>query len=263
VLHLLYARFWHKVLYDIGVVSTPEPFMRLVHQGMILGEDGQKMSKSVGNVVNPDDLIDRFGADALRIYEMFMGPLESVKPWQMSGIQGARRFLDRLHAIATRPLSDAPADEATERLVHRTVKDVTERIETLRFNTAISLMMTLANHLNSFDQPQRNCVEKLVLLASPFAPHLAEELWEQLGHPPSIADVEWPTFDEKLTIDDTLELPVQVNGKIRGRVVIARDADESTARAAALADENVQKHLEGRPIRKLVYVPGRILNLIV
>jgi leucyl-tRNA synthetase len=334
VLHLLYARFWHKVLFDAGVVEHPEPFTKLVHQGLILGlvyrwyavldqeggkiikaldgndsrvqkdEDGrlrfgetdqpvqehflnednadfrdgkpyhrqwgvrlepvaEKMSKSRGNVVNPDIVVREHGADSLRVYEMFMGPLESVKPWQTSGIQGVRRFLDRVHAIATRPVSEAPLDEPTARLVHRTVKDVTERVESLRFNTAISLMMTLSNHLSSFEQPPREATEKLVLLLSPFAPHLAEELWEQLGHTPSIADVAWPSWDERLTVDETVELPVQINGKMRGLVVLARDASESTARDAALADENVRKHIEGRAIRKVVYVPGRILNLIV
>lgn len=334
VLHLLYARFWHKVLFDEGVVKHPEPFTRLVHQGLILGmgyrwyavmdETGQqvvqaldgddtrvrrddtgnltfadsgqaveehwvneanadfregkpyhrqwgvrlepvaeKMSKSRGNVVNPDDVVADFGADSLRVYEMFMGPLESTKPWQTSGIQGVRRFLDRVHAIATRPVRDEPMDEATARLVHKTVKDVTERIEGLRFNTAISLMMTLSNHLGSIPEPPREAVEKLVLLVSPFAPHLAEELWEKLGHAPSVADCEWPSWDERLTIEDTVELPVQVNGRVRGRVVLARDASEEAAREAAFADENVQKHLEGRPLRKVIYVPGRILNLIV
>ena len=328
VLHLLYARFWHKVLFDVGVVKHPEPFSKLVHQGMILGEpqmtayrdaagawvsadlvrtadDDQvvhretgavldvvklddaevekragsfvikanpevkvqsiafKMSKSRGNVVNPDDVVRESGADSLRVYEMFMGPLEQVKPWQTAGIQGVRRFLDRVHTLASRELSAEPLDAETAKLVHRTVKKVGEDIEQLRFNTAVSAMMILTNHLNGLTPIPRNALEKLTLCLAPFAPHLAEELWEGLGHSASIIDAPWPEFDPALCVDDEVEMAVQINGKVRGRALIARDADEATARSAALQDENVQRHLEGRAIRKVVYVPGRILNLIV
>ncbi len=332
VLHLLYARFWHKVLFDVGVVKHAEPFSKLVHQGMVLGmayrwyavldDDGkvvraldgddarveydresgtyslegatvepryvnesnvdtsdgvpkhkehgvklapvaEKMSKSRGNVVNPDDVVAEFGADSLRIYEMFMGPLEQVKPWQTSGIQGVRRFLDRVHKVATGTLTDAAMDEETAKLVHRTVKKVTEDIEALRLNTAISAMMILTNHLNGLDAAPKEAVEKLVLCLSPLAPHLAEELWETLGHKPSIANADWPTWDEALCVDDVVEIAVQVNGKVRGRVSLARDADEAAARAAALADENVQKFIGDKSVRKLIYKPGRILNVIV
>lgn len=328
VLHLLYARFWHKVLFDIGVVKHPEPFSKLVHQGMILGEPqmtayrdasgafvsaelvksldddqvvhretgaplevakleesavekrgGQlvlkadpavkvqsiafKMSKSRGNVVNPDDVVREAGADSLRVYEMFMGPLEQVKPWQTAGIQGVRRFLDRVHTLATRELSGEPMELETAKLVHRTVKKVGEDIEALRFNTAISAMMILANHLNGLRKTPREALEKLTLCLSPFAPHLAEELWEMLGHPPPILDAPWPSFDPGLCVDEQLELAVQVNGKVRGRALLAKDAPEDVARARALEDENVRRHVEGKQICKVVYVPGRVLNLIV
>ncbi|MBM4361877.1 MAG: class I tRNA ligase family protein, partial [Deltaproteobacteria bacterium] len=333
VLHLLYARFWHKVLFDVGVVKHPEPFTKLVHQGMMLGQsyrwyavlggDGEvlraldgddarvrtdresgkqtlegtgetvearwlgpadirqdegvarhpehgvrlfpiaeKMSKSRGNVVNPDSVVEEFGADALRVYEMFMGPLEQVKPWQASGIQGVRRFLDRVHTVVTRPLADQ-ADEETARLLHRTVKKVTEDVEALRYNTAVSAMMIFANHLAGLERTPREAAEKLVLCLSPYAPHLAEELWEHLGHPGGLASAEWPSWDEALCVDAVIEMPVQVNGKVRGRVVIPRDATEAVAREAALRDENVQKFVAGGTVRKVVFVPGRILNVIV
>jgi leucyl-tRNA synthetase len=262
VLHLLYARFWHKVLFDVGVVTHPEPFLKLVHQGMILGETGEKMSKSRGNVVNPDDVVRQYGADALRVYEMFMGPLEQVKPWQTAGLQGVRRFLDRVYVVGSRAPVDAIDDE-TRRLVHRTVKKVTGDIEAMRFNTAVSAMMILTNHLQGMKQPPREAVEKLVLCLSPYAPHLAEELWERLGHRPTIADEPWPTYDAALCIDAEVEIAVQVNGKVRGRITIARDASEATARELALADEGAKPHPEGKSVRKVVYVPGRIVNLIV
>jgi len=333
VLHLLYARFWHKVLYDEGVVKHAEPFTKLVHQGMILGmlyryyavldaagnvaraldgddarvvsdaevgmrlsdsgervearwlregevevRDGkpvhpqlgvrvvpiaEKMSKARGNVVNPDDVVNEFGADSLRVYEMFMGPLEAVKPWQTSGIQGVRRFLDRVHALATRELDATPVDEETARLVAKTIKKVTDDLESLRFNTAISAMMILSNHLNGIERPPREAVDKLVLVLSPFAPHLAEELWARLGRLASIADCGWPSYDEALTVDETVTVAVQVNGKLRGRILLSRDAPEEAARQAAEAEENVKKHLAGKAVRKVVYVPGRIMNFIV
>ncbi|HXJ32557.1 MAG TPA: leucine--tRNA ligase [Candidatus Eisenbacteria bacterium] len=262
VLHLLYARFWHKVLYDVGVVKDPEPFLKLVHQGMILGETGEKMSKSRGNVINPDDVVHQAGADALRVYEMFMGPLEQVKPWQTAGLQGVRRFLDRVHVVATRTASNAIDDE-TKRLVHRTVKKVTDDIAAMRFNTAVSAMMILTNHLQALDHPPREALEKLVLCLSPYAPHLAEELWERLGHTPSIADHPWPTYDPALCVDDQIEIAVQVNGRVRGRITVARDTPEAVARDLALGDEGAKPFLEGKTVKKIVYVPGRIVNLIV
>ncbi len=194
---------------------------------------------------------------------MFMGPLEQVKPWQTSGLQGVRRFLDRVHAVATRPLTDA-MDPETERLLHKTIKKVTQDIEALRYNTAISTMMIFTNHLQSLPATPREAMEKLALCLSPFAPHLAEELWSgPLGRSPSIAIAPFPGYDEALCVDDVVEIPVQVNGKVRGKVMLAPDATETQARDAALADENVQKHLGGKAVRKLVYIPGRILNVII
>jgi leucyl-tRNA synthetase len=333
VLHLLYARFWHKVLHDIGVVKHGEPFLKLVHQGMILGqsfrffasvnEDGkivhayayndphvqsgpekgqwvhgqtgerlvpqlfggrvgfkggkpvhpeygvevetvnEKMAKSRGNVVNPDDVVDEFGADALRIYEMFMGPLERTKPWQTTGIVGVRNFLDKVYAVSTRALSDEPPTERTAKLLHRTIKKVTGDIEGLRFNTAVSQMMIFVNHLHSIDNPPRAAIEGLLLCLSPFAPHLAEELWQHIGNEPSIAAQSWPKWDEALCEDDTVEMPVQVNGKVRSKVVLAKTATEDDVRDLALEDAKIKAMLEGKTLRKLIYVPGRIVNLII
>ncbi len=266
VLHLLYARFWHKVLYDLGVVQDAEPFRKLVHQGLILGENGERMSKSRGNVVNPDDVVREHGADALRLYEMFMGPLEQVKPWQTSGIEGVARFLDRAWAVATGPRTDDPAayDEATARLVHKTIKKVTQDIESLRLNTPISAMMILVKHLGSLEAVPSGAVRTLALLLSPFAPHLAEEIWHgPLGHSESLAYEPWPEFDPALVKDERVEIGVQVNGKLRGTVTIAADADEQTARQAAMGEERVRAHVEGKTVKKFIYVKGKIVSFIV
>jgi leucyl-tRNA synthetase len=265
VLHLLYARFWHKVLFDLGKVAGPEPFIRLVHQGIILGEDGQKMAKSRGNVINPDDVVKSYGADSLRLYEMFMGPLEQMKPWQTAGIEGVRRFLDRAWNVATGELSKAPSayDDETKRLVHKTVKKVTDDIAQMRFNTAISAMMILVKHLGGVPAVPFEAARTLVLLLSPFAPHIGEELWQRLGNATSLAYEPWPTYDPALVKDDVVEIGVQVNGKLRGtlRIAVAATADE--ARAAALAEANVAAHVAGKNVKKVVYVPGKILNFIV
>ncbi|HEY2509865.1 MAG TPA: class I tRNA ligase family protein, partial [Polyangiaceae bacterium] len=265
VLHLLYARFWHKVLFDLGVVKDSEPFLKLVHQGTILGENNEKMSKSRGNVVNPDDVVASHGADALRLYEMFMGPLEATKPWQTSGIEGVRRFLDRVWNVSTGALTDEPSkyDEATKRLVHKTIKKVTDDIESMRFNTAISQMMILVKHLGQLEAAPREAVKQLALVLSPYAPHLAEELWQRLGATQSLAYEPWPSYDPALVKDDVVEIGVQVNGKVRGAVQLAVNADEATARAAAFADPKVKPHVEGKTVKKLVYVPGKIINVIV
>ncbi|WP_438033144.1 leucine--tRNA ligase [Sorangium sp. So ce204] len=262
VLHLLYARFWHKVLYDLGHVKHPEPFAKLVHQGMILGEDNEKMSKSRGNVINPDDIVRAHGADVLRMYEMFMGPLEAVKPWQSGQIQGVVRFRDRVFATCTRPLSDA-MDDATSRQLHRTIKKVTGDIEGMAFNTAISAMMVFVNHLSSLPSPPREAVLRLILLVSPFAPHLAEELWRLTGHERSLSYEPWPTYDEAFCVDDVLEIPVQVNGKVRGRVMLAKAASEEEARAAALGLEPVAALAAGKQLKKFIYVAGKIVNIVV
>jgi leucyl-tRNA synthetase len=265
VLHLLYARFWHKVLFDLGVVSHPEPFQKLVHQGIILGENGVKMAKSLGNVVNPDDVVRSHGADALRMYEMFMGPLEQVKPWQTSGIEGVRRFLERVWSVLTGTITDDPAayDMETKRLVHKTVKKVGEDIEHLRFNTAISAMMILSKHLAALPAVPREAARAFALIVSPFAPHLGEEVWERLGGTASLAHEPWPAFDPALVVDDVVEIGVQVNGKVRGTITLARAATQEGAEEVARADEKLRAHLDGKTVKKVVYVPGRILNFIV
>ncbi|HRH00077.1 MAG TPA: leucine--tRNA ligase [Polyangiaceae bacterium] len=265
VLHLLYARFWHKVLFDLGLVSHGEPFTRLVHQGLILGEDSQKMSKSRGNVVNPDDVVKSHGADSLRLYEMFMGPLEAVKPWQTSGIEGVRRFLDRVWNVATGPLTDDPAayDLATRRAVHKTVKKVGDDIEALRFNTAISAMMILVKALGALPAVPREAAKALVLLVSPFAPHLGEELWSRLGATESLAYEPWPSFDPALVRDAEVEIGVQVNGKVRSVITLEVDATEETARAVALEDEKVRAFIGDKTLKKFIYVKGKIVNVVV
>jgi leucyl-tRNA synthetase len=265
VLHLLYARFWHKVLFDIGLVTDSEPFTKLVHQGTILGENNEKMSKSRGNVVSPDDVVKSHGADALRLYEMFMGPLEATKPWKTSAIEGVYRFLERAFNVATGTLTDDPGayDEATKRLVHKTIKKVEGDIESMRFNTAVSQMMILVKHLGQLEVVPREAARQLALIVSPFAPHLGEELWQRLGATKSLAYEPWPVFDPALVKDDVVEIGVQVNGKARGAVQIAVNADEATARAAALAEPKVAAFVEGKTVKKLVYVPGKIINVIV
>ncbi|MFZ4578082.1 MAG: leucine--tRNA ligase [Myxococcota bacterium] len=263
VLHLLYARFWHKVLYDCGVVTTPEPFKRLINQGMILGEDGEKMSKSRGNVINPDSILAAHGADAFRLYEMFMGPLEQVKPWQSNGIQGTKRFITRVWGLFDKPIVDTAADAALERGMHKLVKKLTEDTDGLRFNTAIAAMMGMLNELSRMEALPRKAIETFVILVAPYAPHLAEELWERLGHAPSVSQVPWPTFDPALCIDDTVELPVQVNGKLRAKLVVPRDADRDTLEALALQNESVKRYTEGQQILKVILVPGRMLSFVV
>eukprot|EP00617_Octactis_speculum_P020574 CAMPEP_0185754320 /NCGR_PEP_ID=MMETSP1174-20130828/12953_1 /TAXON_ID=35687 /ORGANISM="Dictyocha speculum, Strain CCMP1381" /LENGTH=896 /DNA_ID=CAMNT_0028432469 /DNA_START=46 /DNA_END=2736 /DNA_ORIENTATION=+ len=266
VLHLLYARFWHKVLHQLGLTAAPEPFQKLVHQGMILGADGEKMSKSRGNVVNPDDVVKEYGADALRLYEMFMGPLEATKPWQTSQVTGVVRFRNKVFNLASMryDLSDESMDDETARILHKTMKKVTEDVENLAFNTAISALMVLVNHLSGLKTraPPREAVEKVVLMISPFAPHVAEECWQILGHEGSIARESWVTWDEKLCIDSVVKLGVQVNGKVRGTIELAKDADETEAQELGLALESVQKFVEGKTIKKVIYVPGRILNIV-
>jgi leucyl-tRNA synthetase len=338
VLHLLYARFWHKVLFDRGHVTTREPFQRLVNQGMILGEiemtgyqdasgawvsaqlvaagaDGkavlkstgepveavrvdpaqaeklgesfvlsadslirlesraQKMSKSRGNVVNPDKVVAEYGADALRLYEMFMGPLEATKPWSMEGVNGVRGFLDRVWRMIASERSETlelnasvqPVEPTPEqnRVLHRTIRDVTQDIERLSCNTAIARMMEFTNVFMKEDVRPRAAMEKLVLLLSPFAPHLAEELWQLLGHEKTLAYEPWPTYDEDLIKEDTIEVPVQVNGKLRSLIRVPAGADKAEIEAAARADARIEELLAGKTIVKIVVVPGRLVNFVV
>ena len=268
VLHLLYARFWHKVLFDIGAVSTPEPFMKLLHQGTILGEDNQKMSKSAGNVVSPDEMFDRYGADALRLYEMFLGPLEASKPWSTQGVEGITRFLDRvwrlfLHEDGRLAVTAGEPPLEARRVLHQTIRKVTEDLEALKFNTAIAQMMVFVNEAHRLGERPRALLEPFVLLLSPFAPHLGEELWHRLGHADTLAYVEWPSYDPALCIEDTVTVAVQINGKLRATLEVPRGTDQAAAQAAALADERVKRYVNGSELRKVIYVPDKLLNLVV
>ena len=330
VLHLLYARFWHKVLYDAGVVSTKEPFQTLVHQGIILGEteytafvdqDGKyvsaeyvedgidartgaevesesldeedvekegdvfvlrgqpeiqvdaqshKMSKSRGNVVNPDDVVDEYGADALRLYEMFMGPLEQTKSWDTDDVEGVFRFLNRVWRLVVDEESGALADRLTDadpareqlRSLHWTIKKVTDDIEERAFNTAIAAMMEFVNAANKWDAVPRQIMEPFLVLLSPFAPHLSEELWARLGHDESLAHADWPEYQDRLLQREVVEIPVQVNGTVRDTIEIEADADEAAVIGAAKAADNVARHLDGKDIHREIYVPGRIVNFV-
>ncbi|HKA56957.1 MAG TPA: class I tRNA ligase family protein, partial [Candidatus Binatia bacterium] len=342
VLHLLYARFWHHVLYDCGLVSTPEPFQRLVNQGMILGfsyryyEDDagkrysyhevqklsqngaeepeyvlatdprvklkvdyvpvdrvtwreetpyhpedqhlelepqtDKMSKSRGNVVNPDAVVAEYGADALRCYEMFMGPLEQVKPWNTRSVAGVSRFLARVWSLVVADGGEvkpqivaeppSPQDSLT-RLYHRTIKKVTEDVEGMRFHTALSALMILVNEAQKAERLPRALVEGTVLALAPFAPHLAEELWQRLGHADTLAYEPWPTYDPELVRDETVTVAVQVNGKLRATIEVPADADQASTLAVARAHEKIQAHLHGKTVRREVVIPGRLVNLVV
>jgi len=271
VLHLLYSRFWHKLLYDLGYVSTAEPFQKLINQGMILGEDGQKMSKSRGNVVNPDTVIAGYGADSMRLYEMFMGPLEATKPWNMQGVEGVHRFLQRVWRLVidaetgqlTAAVKDTDPDEDTLRIFHQTIKKVGDDIETFGFNTAISQMMICLNHLSKLSVRPKSVLEKFVQLLAPLAPHIAEELWQRLGHADTLAYEPWPEYDRELIKEKEIELAVQVNGKIKDRIVVAADADEQQIKEKALAGEKVIAAIAGKEPKKIIVIKSRLVNIVV
>jgi leucyl-tRNA synthetase len=307
VLHLLYSRFWHKVLYDRGHVPTPEPFQHLVNQGMILGEmeftvgdrkvsedevdkkgegfvlktdlsvrvdaRAYKMSKARGNVINPDQVVDEYGADSLRLYEMFMGPLEATKPWSMRGVEGVYRFLTRVWRLfiddraqelrLNDTVKDAAPDKETLRKLHQTIQKVTEDLDGMRFNTAIAAMMELTNHLTKLEVRPRSVLEPFALILSPFAPHLAEELWRALGGQDTLAYAPWPKFDPTLTKADEIEVPVQVNGKVRSRITVPAEIDEPSLKAAALADPRVRDALAGKEPRKVIVVARKLVNVVV
>jgi leucyl-tRNA synthetase len=331
VLHLLYARFWHKVLFDRGHVHTPEPFRRLVNQGMILGEmeytgyknagtwvsadkaanregglvqgmeaihleedqvekqgdffvlrenpkiridaRAYKMSKSRGNVINPDHVVEQYGADSMRLYEMFMGPLESTKPWSMRGVEGVYRFLSRVWRLLiddrsevmklAEAVQEAEPDRDTLRRLHLTIQKVTEHIEEMRFNTAVSAMMEFSNHTTGLKLRPRKTLETFVLLLSPFAPHLAEELWSALGHTKSIAYEPWPSYDPALTKSDEKEIPIQVNGKLRAKITVISDIDDESLKKLALADQRIRDLVEGKTIKKIIVVPGKLVNIVI
>ncbi len=279
VLHLLYARFWHKVLHDLGHVSTIEPFQKLVNQGLIMGEDGVKMSKSRGNVVNPDDVVEGYGADSLRLYEMFMGPLEQVKPWSMKGVEGVYRFLGRVWRLVMEldqegawsmqgKLAETECDKNTLKVLHQTIKKVGEDIESLSFNTAISQMMVCTNELNKFEVLPVSAVGTLLSVLNPFAPHVTEELHAILAEafPQSISgelsQQDWPQWDELYLIEDEIEIVVQVNGKLRDKIMIAKDAPNDEVEKLALERDKVKEHTEGKTVRKVIVVPGRLVNVV-
>ncbi|MCV9888925.1 leucine--tRNA ligase [Metabacillus halosaccharovorans] len=268
VLHLLYARFWHKFLYDIGVVPTKEPFQKLFNQGMILGENNEKMSKSKGNVVNPDEIVGSHGADTLRLYEMFMGPLEASIAWSTTGLDGARRFLDRVWRLIIEDngeVSPKIVDESSdtlERVYHQTVKKVTEDLEGLRFNTAISQLMVFINEAYKATVLPKEYVEGFVKLLSPIAPHLAEELWSKLGHDTTISYEAWPAFDEAKLVENEVEIVVQVNGKVRAKLLVAKDVTKDQLEQIALEDDRVKDQIEGKTIRKIIAVPGKLVNIV-
>ncbi|MFT3781647.1 MAG: leucine--tRNA ligase [Nibricoccus sp.] len=271
VLHLLYARFWHKVLFDEGIVPQAEPFKKLFHQGIILGEDGEKMSKSRGNTVNPDDIIKSHGADTLRLYLMFLGPLEAMKPWNPRGIEGVHRFLQKIwreiigeNGALNPKVSDSAAEPAElTKALHETIKKVTEDIDGLRFNTAISQMMIFANALQKAPAVSRATAKAIVQLVAPFAPHFGEELWECLGGQGSVLDAAWPKFDAAKLVASEIKLVVQVNGKMRGELMVAPSITQDAALELAKADAKVVPHLAGKEIKRVIYVPGRILNIVV
>jgi leucyl-tRNA synthetase len=263
VLHLLYARFWHKVLFDLGLVNTDEPFMKLVNQGMILGEGGAKMSKSLGNAVNPDEVVAEFGADSVRVYYMFMGPLEVAKPWSTKGIVGVKRFLERIYRLADKPLTDDAPPPELERLLHKTVKKVTKDTGNLWFNTAISQMMIYSTELAALDRLPRSLYEPLLKLISPYAPHLAEELWEKCGHSPLLSSEPWPSWNEALTVDETVTIVCQINGKVRSRLELPRGLKPAELEKAALADERIIELLAGKKPVKVVTVPNKLVNIVV
>jgi leucyl-tRNA synthetase len=277
VLHLLYARFWHKVLYDLGQVSTVEPFQRLVNQGIILGEDGQKMSKSRGNVVNPDDIIGVYGADAFRCYEMFMGPLEQMKPWSTTGVEGVLRFLARVWRLGLEEDQAgewvigavdfaAEPDKAGLKVIHATIKKVSEDIESLAFNTALSQMMIFVNHFTGITPRPASALRTLLQLLNPFAPHVTEELWERLGFQAStggvLADEAWPEYDPEYLIEDEIELALQVNGKVRDKIVVRKEATKEEIEASALASPRIQEWTAGKGVKKVVVVPGKLVNIV-
>ena len=261
-LHLLYSRFWHKFLYDIGVVPTKEPYAKRTSHGMILGENGEKMSKSRGNVVNPDEIVDTYGADTMRLYEMFIGDFEKAAPWSPKSIKGCRRFLERVWSLADKVQDGDEYSKEHEALMHRTIKKVGEDADNLKANTAIAALMTM---LNEFYDKGVNKAEYKTFLAllNPFAPHITEELWQQLGENGLLSIAPWPQYDESKTVESTVEMAVQVNGKLKGTIKLAADADKQAAIDAALAEEKVQHAIEGKQIVKQIVVPGKIVNIVV
>lgn len=269
VLHLLYARFWHKFLYDIGIVPTSEPFQNLFNQGMILGENNEKMSKSKGNVVNPDDIVESHGADTLRMYEMFMGPLDASIAWSTNGLDGSRRFLDRIWRLLisedgtiTDKMADTDDSGKLEKVYHQTVKKVTENYEELKFNTAISQLMVFINDAYKADSLPKVYIEGFVKLLAPVAPHIAEELWSKLGHSESITYGTWPAFDEAKLVDNEVEIVIQINGKVKAKLMVPTDTTKEKLEEIAMGDDSIKEQIDGKTIRKVIAVPGKLVNIV-
>ena len=262
--HLLYSRMWTRYLHDKGVLSHAEPFQKLYHQGMILGSNGEKMSKSKGNVINPDVIVDEYGADTLRLYEMFMGPLEASKPWSETGVDGARKWLDRVYRliIESDKLSDVN-DGSLDYAYHSTVKKVTNDYESLGFNTAISQMMIFVNEAYKAPTLYREYAENLVKMLSCIAPHVGEEMWQLLGHDTTLAYETWPTYDESKLVLSSVEMAVQVNGKLRAKISVNKDEDDEKVKEIAFSQENVKVHTEGKTIAKVIVVKNKIVNIVV
>jgi leucyl-tRNA synthetase len=274
VLHLLYARFWHKVLFDLGHLSTKEPFKKLVNQGLILGEDGQKMSKSIGNVVNPDEVVELYGADSLRLYEMFMGPLTQVKPWQMKGVEGVSRFLAKVWravftqnqsgewTLSEKVVNEEPSDKALLKVVHETIKKVGEDIDSMSFNTAISQMMICTNAFTKTEKIPVSLLVDFLKVLNPFAPHITEEINKQLGNDTLLSEQVWPQFVEEFLIESEIQIVVQVNGKVRAKLLVNKDASKEEIEALALDDQKVKSFIGDSTIRKVIVVPGRLVNIV-
>jgi leucyl-tRNA synthetase len=262
-LHLLYSRFWHKFLYDIGVVPTSEPYRKRTSHGMILGSNGEKMSKSRGNVINPDDIVNEYGADTMRLYEMFIGDFEKAAPWNSSSIKGCRRFLDRAWALQDIVCEGSCYSAGLESEFHRTIKKVTEDIDNLKSNTAIAAMMSLLNKIYDAGSITQGELKTFIVLLNPFAPHMTEELWEIMGFGGTVTDQSWPEYDEGKCREDTVEIVAQINGKVRSRLSVPADIEPNEAIALAKADEKIVQSIKGMTIVKELYVKGKLVNIVV
>ncbi|MEG0076050.1 MAG: class I tRNA ligase family protein, partial [Eubacterium sp.] len=261
--HLLYSRFWHQFLYDIGVVPTKEPYKKRTAQGLILGSDGEKMSKSKGNVINPNEIIDEFGADTLRTYVMFIGDYEKPAPWSENGTKGCKRFLDRVWKLQDHLTNDENYSKKLETMMHKTIKKVSSDYEEMKYNTAIAALMTLLNDFNKEESITRGEFKTYLQLLYPVAPHITEELWEIVEFEGTLHESAWPLHDEAKTVDDVIEMAVQINGKVRGKITLPADADKDAAKAIALGHDNIRSYVDGKKIVKEIFVPGKIFNLVV
>ena len=261
-LHLLYSRFWHKFLYDCGLVPTKEPYRRRTSHGMILASNGEKMSKSRGNVINPDDIVDAYGADTFRLYEMFIGPFDQTAMWSDESLMGVYRFVNKVYGLFKKVNKSAVASEKDLRAMHKCIKEVTERIDQMKFNTAVSSLMTYANYLSEKDEIAPELYENLIMLLCPFTPHLSEEMWARLGHEGLAVMADWPKFDKNLAEDSVVTIAVQLNGKMRGTIEMPKDTPQSDVEKAALSLENIQRQTEGKVIRKVIVVPNKIVNIV-